>query len=421
MSETVSFSYPALSRSTKVSEESAYLVPEYNLPGFGNQTSQKCNVANFVEYCPDCHHTDVHHYHCCKWECPICYPWTASKRARESANRLCGVYEAWKNHGVDLGYINQIVISVPESEYADFDEKKYAKRMRKEAKKIGLSGGLAVFHPYRVLDEIEEVLRIVMQEKGIEGGNWVGIHQNILRFGYLNGRLIDTWLDYVEFAPHWHIIGFFKLKEKSDAFYERTGWTYKNVSMEKYHEPLNKDGVRGTLRYLCTHHRIEKGKQSVTYFGKAAPNQVLHETIVERKVAKCPQCSAEYQEMDLEGKVTCIITKGDLYKIPVRGEREADEIIEDIRLRRFKFDPKLYEKAWYPVVHHFYSVRTEFNKKSKPAKIVDDSRLHERSCLPPIPEATEEEKEWYRAYRASLPSYEDAPYFIRQRGGSNAC
>ena len=154
----------------------------------------------------------------------------------------------------------------------------------------------------------------------------------------------------------------------------------------------------------------------LTYFGIAAHNKVIHETIVERKVAKCPQCSAEYQEMDLDGKVTCIITKGDLYKIPVRGENKADELIEDIRLRRFKFDPKLYEKAWYPVVHHFYSVRTEFNKRSKPAEIVDDSRKHERSCLPPIPEATEEEKEWYRAYRASLPDWKDAPYWKKERG-----
>ena len=98
-----------------------------------------------------------------------------------------------------------------------------------------------------------------------------------------------------EFSPHWHIVGYFKLKERSDHFYERTGWTYKNISWEKYHEALDKDSARRTIAYLCTHHRYQKGRQSVTYFGVAAPNKVTCEMTKEMKVAKidynlCRKC-----------------------------------------------------------------------------------------------------------------------------------
>lgn len=407
MSENVFSSYPAISRSTHSYEE-------YNLPGFGNQTSSKCNVPNFVEYCPDCQHTDVHSYHCTRWDCPICYAWTAKKRARETATRLFGTYDAWRLHGTDVGYMNQIVISPPPSEYENFDEKTAKKKLHKFCKEIGLLGGAVVFHPFRLPDEVEDVLFQVMRRNDIPGGYWEGLHKNALVSGFLNGRLIESWRDCVEFSPHWHIVGFFKLKERSDSFYERTGWTYKNVSMEKYHEPLDFEGAKRTIAYLCTHHRIEKGRQSVTYFGKAAPNQVIHTTETEMKVKKCSECYKEYQDMDLEGKVTCIVTQGDLYRIPVRSSVESDQLLEDIRFRRFNFDPKNYQKAWYPVIHHFYKVRTEFQRNSKHAEIIDDTRIPDKWCG--VPEATEAEKAWYSAYKASLPKIEDAPYWKRERG-----
>jgi hypothetical protein len=391
-------SYPAISLSTNVGIESSLLLPDYNLPGFSYQHSDRCNTPNYIEYCPDCGHTGVHSYHCNRWDCPVCYPWTAAKAARNASNRLWGVYQAWGNQGIDVGYLNHIVVSVPPSEYDNFDEKTAKKKMIKYAKQFGLSGGAVVFHPYRIIDEVEDVLRLVLQERGIKGGPWLGVHKNVLRFGYLDGRLIDSWLDYVEFAPHWHIVGYFKLKERSDSFESRTGWVYTNVSVSKYHAPLDRAGAKRTLAYLCTHHRVEKGKQSVTYFGIASPNKVKRDVSVEFKVAKCSVCYKGYKHLDLDNNVIGASSRGDLYRIPVRSSIHAEKLLDDIRYRRFKFKPEDYSKAWYPVVHYFYSVRTGFSRRAVPAEIVDDFSL---AC---IPEATDEEKKAQAVYRNSLPA-----------------
>lgn len=390
-------SYPAISTSTNVSIESAYLVPEYSLAGIGIQHSDRCNTPNFVEYCPDCKHTEVHSYHCGRWDCPVCYPYTAANAARRVSNRLWGVYKAWKSYGEDVGFLNHIVISVPPSDYENFDEKSVTKKMMKYAKQIGLSGGAFVFHPYRIWDDIEEIFSLMRSEGELKGGNWAAVHQNCLKGGLMNGRLIDSWLDYVEFAPHFHIVGYFKLKERSDNFYERTGWTYKNVSWEKYHEALDKDGMKRTIRYLCTHHRVEKGKQSIRYFGIAAPNKVKRETTTEFKVAKCPECSIDYKDLDLNNNVIGTSSRGDLYRIPVRSLEAAEKLIEDIRYRRFKFKPEDYRKAWYPVVHNYYSVRTDFTRSVRRVEVVDDPHL-------PIPWATEKEISECEDYRNGLPA-----------------
>jgi hypothetical protein len=368
MSLDVSSSYPAISTSTNVCTDSLLRLPEYTVPGFGVQKSERCNTPSFVDYCPDCKHTEVHSYHCNRWDCPVCYPYTAAKAARQVANRVWGVNGAWCSHGSDIGHINHIVISVPPSEYEGFDEKASKKLMVKHAKRIGLSGGAVVFHPYRLPDDVEYFVSDVMKERGLKGGNWKGVHDNVLRFGYVNGRFIDSWLDYVEFSPHWHIIGYFKLKERSDSFFESTGWTYKNVSMEKYGVPLDRAGIKGTVRYLCTHHRIEKGRQSVTYFGIASPNKVKREVIVKIEVAKCPECYQAHKVVDLEGNVNQIVSRGDMYRIPVRSSTDAEKLLDNIRCRKFKFNPKDYSKSLLHCVYYFYSVRTEFAKSVKKVK-----------------------------------------------------
>lgn len=401
MSENVG-SYPAISTSTNVCEEFAYSVFDYELPGFGVQHSDRCNQPNFIEYCPDCHHTDLHSYHCNRWDCPVCYPWTANKRARESADRLYGVMRAWQATGADIGFFNHVVMSPPASAYEDFDEKKAAKDVRKYCKEIGLSGGALIFHPYRIDEEIEMIFHDLRVSGELKVNNWIAVHQNILKGSFISGREIRSWRDYVYFSPHWHIVGFFKLKERSNVFYERTGWTYKNVSWEKYHEALDKAGARRTIAYLCTHHRYQKGKQSLTYFGKAAPNQVSRTTTIDFKVSKCPVCSVDIKQMDLDGNVVADLSRGDLYRLPVHSAKDAEHLIDNIKLGRFQFDPKNYNKCWYPVVHRFYTVRTDFSRHVKPVEVVTverDTMLE--PCLRPW--ATEEEIQARKEYESSLP------------------
>lgn len=404
MSENMTCSYPAISPSTNVYGVNAYSALEYQIPGMGVQHCDKCNEPNFVEYCPDCHHTDVHSYHCNRWDCPVCYPWTANRRARETANRLWGIKKAYEAAGIDVGFINHVVISPPPSVYDCFNEDVAAKDMRKHAKAIGLSGGCSVFHPYRIKDEIEDVLRNERKIGNLKTSNWIALHAGYLDGFTINGCEIKSMADCIEFSPHWHIVGFFKLKERSDSFYERTGWTYKNVSWEVYHEPLDKDGIRRTLAYLCTHHRYQKGKQSIRYFGIASPNKVSCVVTREMKVAKCPACSVDAKQMNLDGGVFADLSKGDLYRLPVHSARDAEHLIDDIKLGKFRFDPKLYNKCWYPVVHRFYTVRADFSRRAKPVDVVTVERdVPLDHCLRPIGWATEEEIKARKEYEASLP------------------
>lgn len=379
MSEVISVPYPAISRSTDFGEDTIYSVPQFELPGFGQKTSDKCNEPNFIEYCPDCHHTNVHSYHCTRWSCPVCYLYTARKRAREAASRLWGVGEAYRAVGEDLGFLNHIVISVPPSEYANFDKKKASAKARKHLKSIGVAGGSLAFHPYRLRDDVEDLIREDRANSDVKESNWDYVRGNYLKGTVIDGRELRTPFDYIEFAPHFHCVGFFKLKERSDSFFERTGWVYHNVSYEKYHEPLDKDGAARTLAYLCTHLNYEKGKQSITYFGVAAPNKVAHKIEIEKKVKKCPVCAVDYDQMTLEGNVSETIHKGDLYKIYVNSRLEADQTINAIN--NGLYVPELFDsaKCWIHVIHHTYSVRTDFSRSSKSACCTDV--LEDNSCF----------------------------------------
>lgn len=357
------FAYPAISTSTNLGID---IRLKYNIPGVGNQHSQRCNQPNYVAYCPDCKHTEVHSYHCNRWDCPVCYPWTAAKAARRIRYRIEGSYGALKNAGLNPGFLNHVVFSPPPSEYEGFDYKIQKKEALKYAKQVGMSGAVVVFHPYRVKDEVDDFIGD-LRDAGLRGGTWQHIHDNIFKGASDVNLGIDFqhWSDYIEFAPHWHLIGFFHLKEKSDVFYDRTGWIYNNVSMEKHHKELDWAGLFRTVRYLLTHHYVEKGKQSVTYFGNLSPNKIIHESVSIRVPVKCPDCYVEYAVVDFDNNVTGCVTRGELYKIPVKTSWEVDELLEDIANRRFKFDPKKYDKLWKFELIHSYRVRTVFKVNKK--------------------------------------------------------
>jgi hypothetical protein len=309
----------------------------------------------------------------------VCYPWTAAKAARAVADRLWGVHQAYMKKGVNVGYINHIVISVPESEYDDFDLKKQKKKMRKYAKGIGLSGGCVLFHPWRLKGVVEDCFH-ELRQVGLKGGDWAQVHRNVLKdqSGIHLGIEFTDMSDYIEFGPHWHIVGYFRIKEKSDDFERRTGWTYINVTMKFHRPPLDKDGIRGTVSYLATHHCVFPGKQSITYFGCASPNKVHCDVKVHMEFAKCPDCYVKHDILDLSGSVIDTRERGVLYKIPVKSgdgiprksrvklnpnkrfQSQSPVFLKnlqsDIACRVFKFNPSLYEKAFDYRVSRCYTV-----------------------------------------------------------------
>lgn len=319
-------SYPALNSLNNNSV--GRLLNSYLLPGYGKKTKEHCNTVTSADYCPSCHKTVGHYYHCKNFMCPECYKSAAYQAATRAADRLLGCHSAWKAFGKNLGYVNHIELSVPESQYKDFDKKKMIAKAIKYAKKIGLSGGGLLFHPYRVRKEYQRPVQQAVKAAGKKMGTWEAIHENVLD--------LPSHLDYLVFSPHFHIVGFFKLKQRSNEFFNETGWTYKNISWSKGRGSENQEGVTRIFSYLLTHHAHEPRREAVHYFGTASKNKVSKETWKEKKDKKCT-CGEQ------------------MYRIAIWSEERIQQIQEGLhKIELDEFNPK----SKIIIVHNRYKVRT---------------------------------------------------------------
>lgn len=252
---------------------------EFIIPGQGETSSLWCNQVYEVDYCQDCGKYEARFYHCNSWSCPECYFWTAARAARRLEERLEGVQKAYSFIGKFPGRVAHVVFSVPPTEYKNFDYKAARKKLIKYCKQIGISGGSVVFHPYRVKNEFRAKLLRVLKNEGTPGGIWRAVHENRLNLG--------SWREYVDFAPHFHVLGFYpKVLVKSDTFFKVTGWTYKAIDIK------NTRNVYRTARYILTHHAVLEG-HNVVYFGIASYSKTSVTKEKKYEAVKCPKCGSE--------------------------------------------------------------------------------------------------------------------------------
>ena len=319
-------SYPALNSITN--NIIGRLLLSFLLPGYGHKTKEYCNTVTSADYCPSCHRTVGHYYHCKNFQCPECYKAAAYQAAVRASDYLLGCHKAWKAFGKNLGFVNHIELSVPENEYQDFDKKKMIERAIKYCKRIGISGGGLVFHAFRIKKEYQRPIQQAVKAAGKKMGSWEAIHENILG--------LPSTSDYLVFSPHFHIVGYFKLKQKSNEFYNETGWTYKNISWSKGRGSENQEGVTKMFAYLLTHHAHEPGKQAIHYFGTASKNKVSKDTWKEKKNKKC-DCGEQ------------------MYRIAIWSEERIQQIQEGThKIELDEFNPK----SKTIIVHNRYRVRT---------------------------------------------------------------
>lgn len=310
------------------------LLPEYRIPGTGDKTSEDCNKVVSAEYCKACGKVEPRFHHCNNWDCPECHIWTAARAAHRVEERLLGVSRAYAAVGKYPGRIHHIILSVPLSEYEDFDLEKCYKKAYKYAEMIGISGGAVVFHAYRIRDEYDKPLIEAVKEAGFQGGKWAGVHEDILKLG--------SWKAYVVYGLHFHVLGYYpKIVMRSNVFHSLTGWTYKAVNVTK------KRDVFQTARYLLTHHAVIDGKQAVRYFGIAAYNKTSVKILKSKDFKKCPKCGSE-----------------DYFLVPC-SERRYHQFSEGIQLLDGKFqrvkpsDEELIVHVRHVKIVRFYTVRTK--------------------------------------------------------------
>lgn len=241
-----------------------------------------CNQVRAVEYCEDCGHTEAKFYHCNNWDCPEDYFYTSLRAAYRVAERLLGVQKAYIKAGHNPGPVWHLTLSPPESELESFTLEEGYKQAKEYSKMIGVKGGAEIFHPFRIIPEIQKKVLAEIKLKGYKFGKWGGVRNDILNLG--------GWQNYVYFSPHFHILGYYpRIVMKSDVFHKETGWIYKGI------RNCN-ETIASVATYLFTHTAVPEGhKQAVHYFGLASYSKTSVETIKEKVEKLCPieDCGSE--------------------------------------------------------------------------------------------------------------------------------
>jgi len=145
-----------------------------------------------------------------------------------------------------------VIFSVPEMVY-HWDITRLRPLLYKLAKKCGLYGGCAIFHPFR---ENEATAR---------------------------------WY----FSPHFHVIGFGWIRF-TRSIYEKTGWVIKNKGIRKT--------VHGTLLYQLSHAGIHPEHHVVTWWGRLSYNKLKVDPLPEIKPV-CPLCGNSLVELIFIGSL----------------------------------------------------------------------------------------------------------------------
>lgn len=188
--------------------------------------------------------------HCERIQCPNCYQWWISKRAFKLAV-LVECYAKFTNErpiGVYCSVHPDAVKSWTWKDYGNFFRVCYTRMY-----KLGITGGIRVFHPFRVRDEVKYEFRKLGAKDS--GGFWKMIRENVLNF--------NSWYSYVCLAPHIHALVFPSWMKEN---------TTKDIVIGKYDTFETVVNTVSHIRYLLSHCGILTDGENEP----ASPFGVLH-------------------------------------------------------------------------------------------------------------------------------------------------
>jgi len=225
---------------------------------------------------------------CLRMSCPVCYQKACSKEAGLIEDRFMrvprarGVTDPTAEAKTIWGLPIHVVVAVPEKD-ADLMNTDYKKLKRKaldSAKKAGIVGGCAIFHPF-ANDKLE-----ADSQKNIKFDE----HSQKFDIKALKEYYdkLDKSVGFWYWRPHFHLIGygFIDTQAVSDN-YKKTGWIVRNLGV--------RDSVIATAHYQLSHCGVKTGYHVVTWFGNMSYRtfkdfEPLPEPI--RPAAKCPECGS---------------------------------------------------------------------------------------------------------------------------------
>lgn len=199
---------------------------------------------------------------CYRSKCKSCYLNWIARQANASSRRIETYFEKSKQRPIHL------ILVAPHSQH-DTPVKILRQRMSHILKLANITGAAVVFHPFR-------------------------FH-----------KTFHQWYSH----PHFHLVGFGKESDIVNAF-GRYGWYVKNKGQ--------RNSVFQTFCYLLSHCGVQKGYQTVTWFGSLSYSK-LH-VPKEPRITKCPLCNGEFEEIYYEEWVHPIIPPDKHFEGAVDGE-----------------------------------------------------------------------------------------------------
>lgn len=191
----------------------------------------------------ECGNVEAVPYNCGRIECPVCSKYQLARQARKATRRIA--------KGLHLGvYPNHVVLSPPADLAGEISPEKMHSLGLAYAKRLGLLGGVYVFHPFRF--------------RALSDGRAIGWKHCSLN-PEAESPVVPSEAYY---APHFHILAYGWLT-KSTRYYRETGWVYKNL-----HGRKSSGEIYGTLYYILSHAGHQRGKLAVRYFGVFSNNQL---------------------------------------------------------------------------------------------------------------------------------------------------
>ena len=228
------------------------------VPGTGSPGSS-CGEWYPKQFCDECGEPHFGVSRCEQRTCPNCSGAWSKRRAEKITRRLAAARHAAED-GLDKRAVHAVV-SAPEGSITSLTDVYDGYRTAYElAKEKGVRGGVAIFHGYRVKDDVKREYRAEDPDLGI----WYWIFE----------ERAEDWRTLTYWSPHWHVIGLSRDFEADDPD-EQDGWVARRIrSLEAFqlHTESAYEDMVGVARYLLSHATFESdtSKDCVRWFGDLA-------------------------------------------------------------------------------------------------------------------------------------------------------
>lgn len=313
-------SYPAL-RTNGIHEV------DFMVSGTGKQTDNRCGEWSRSYACSKepRHFLKTVKHSCDNPTCPICFGSWLNKASKRISERVRGYIAAANDNQTDLDgaalaawhkdntrYLNHFILSprvivsrdgqyygeiMPGMSYNQIKQ-----RGREMAARVGITGAVQLFHPFRIRKDLHHDLvrvcrgAIHMNEEDREKKFWKLVREDALHLG--------GWREYVEWGPHFHYIGFGRLPDrktpKQKAVVEAIlgGWMLKwvrHVEKERHFTGQEiEDPIAALAAYLLSHAGYQEGRKIPSWLGVLGPNELRKkgEPVQLSHAVVCPVCGA---------------------------------------------------------------------------------------------------------------------------------